>query len=151
MSSNRKLEQLRRLRRRLGSLLDESLVDGALGEANADTPGAWVPPADVLETADAFEIKAELPGVLREDLDLRLDGARLELRGHRRPPGAAGSFHRLEGRYGSFHRVVNLPSEVDGGEIEATLVDGILSVRVPKRHRGMGRREIAVDWEIDDA
>ncbi len=151
MSSKRQLDQLRRLRRRLGSFLDESLVNEALGGANPETPGAWVPPADVLETADDFLITAELPGVLRKDLALRLDGTRLELRGRRRPPAEAGSFHRLEGRYGTFQRLIDLTAEVDEAGIEATLDDGVLAIRIPKKRRGMGRREIPVDWEVDDA
>ncbi|MDH4066324.1 MAG: Hsp20/alpha crystallin family protein [Acidobacteriota bacterium] len=151
MNSKRQLDQLRLLRRRLGSFLEESLVAGQLGETSVESPGAWVPSADVLETAADFQVRAELPGVLRQDLDLRLQGARLELQGVRRSPGDAGVFHRLEGRYGRFHRVVQLNGDVDDDGVEASLDGGVLFVRIPKKRPGLGRREIPVGWEADGA
>lgn len=119
--------------------------------ASADTPGAWVPTADVLETTDAYEITAELPGVLREDIELRIVGAKLELLGLRRPPAASGALHRMEGRYGPFHRILALGLDADEEGIEARLDQGVLSVRVSKKTLGAERREIAVDWESGDA
>ncbi|MFQ5525727.1 MAG: Hsp20/alpha crystallin family protein [Thermoanaerobaculia bacterium] len=148
MSSKRQLDQVLRLRRKLGSLLEESLVEDRLDEADVETPGAWTPTADVLETETDFRIEAELPGVLRADLEVKLDGTGLELHGTRRPPGGAGNFHRLEGRYGPFHRIVTLSGELDTDGVEARLEDGVLFVRVPKKKPD--RRSIPVDWEGDD-
>ena len=150
MSSKRQLEGLLELRRRLESLVEESMVDGRLDETRAETPGAWSPNADVLETATHFEVKAEVPGVRREDIELRLDGARLDVHGVRRPPGEEANYHRLEGRYGAFRRVFSLTGEVDGAGVEAKLEGGVLCVRIPKRRTGLERREISVDWQGDD-
>lgn len=149
MSSKRQLDQLLRLRRRLGSLLEESLAEDQLGPTDVETPGAWTPPADVLETSTDYRIEAELPGVLRADLEVRLLGNELELQGIRRPPSGVGHFQRLEGRYGTFRRVVPLEGELDANGVEAKLDGGVLSVRVPKRP-GSGRRSIPVDWEVAD-
>jgi HSP20 family protein len=151
VSSKPYFERLRSLRRQLGSLLDQEMMPGRIDAASADTPGAWVPTADVLETIDAYEIRAELPGVLREDIELRIVGAKLELLGVRRSPAAVGSFHRMEGGYGPFHRILALGPDADESSIEARLEQGVLSVSVGKKVPGVGRREIAVDWEGDDA
>ena len=151
VSSKPYFERLHLLRRQLGSLLDQELVPGRIDATSADTPGAWAPTADVLETVDAYEISAELPGVLREDIELRLVGAKLELLGLRRSPAAAGSFHRMEGGYGPFHRILLLGPDADERGIEAHLEQGVLSVRVRKKAPGASRREIAVDWERGDA
>ena len=113
MSSKPHLDRLSLLRRQLGSLLDQDLVPGQVDAASGDTPGAWVPIVDILETAEAYEIRAELPGVLREDLELRIVDAKLELLGLRRPPAGSGNFHRMEGRYGPFHRILTLGPDAD--------------------------------------
>jgi len=120
-------------------------------EAAGDTPGAWVPTVDILETADAYEIRAELPGVLREDLELRIVDAQLEVLGLRRPSSGSGNFYRMEGRYGPFHRILTLGADADENSIEAKLLNGVLSVRVGKKEQGSGRREIEVDWDVDNA
>ncbi len=150
MSSKAHLDRLRLLRRQLGSLLDQEAVPGQIETASGDTPGAWVPTVDILETDDTYEIRAELPGVLREDLELRIVDAKLELLGLRRPPAGSGNFHRMEGRYGPFHRVLTLGADVAEEGIAARLAQGVLSVRVGKKGRGPARREIAVVWDDDD-
>ena len=151
VSSRSHLDRLRALRRQLGLLLDQELVPGRMDAASGDTPGAWRPTVDILETAEAYEIRAELPGVLREDLELRIVDAKLELLGLRRPPAGSGNFHRMEGRYGPFRRVLTLGQEADEEGIAARLAQGVLSVRVEKKGQGSGRREIAVDWGDGDA
>lgn len=148
MSAKSHLERLRSLRRQLGSLLNESTVRGQLG--STATPGAWLPVTDVFETAREFQVSAELPGVLRDDIDLRVGGPNLEITGVRRPPEDSGNFYRMEGRYGPFRRVVTLSDEADEEKIEAALDRGVLSIRIAKRKPGLERLEIAVDWRGDD-
>ncbi len=150
VSSKPHLDRLRSLRRQLGSLLDQESVPGQMDPAGGDIPGAWVPTVDILETADAYEIRAELPGVLRENLELRIVDAKLELLGLRRPPAGSGNFHRMEGRYGPFHRILTLGPDADEEGITARLAQGVLSVRVGKKGQGPARREIAVVWDDDD-
>lgn len=151
MTSKGHLDRLRVLRRQLDSVLEEELVAGRISPANSETPGAWAPTVDILETAEAYEITAELPGVRREDVELRIVDAQLELLGTRRSPSEAGSFHRMEGRYGSFHRIVTLGLDADEDGITARLADGVLSVRVKKHGKSEGRREISVSWGDEDA
>lgn len=151
VTSKAHLERLRLLRRQLGSLLDQELAPGQISEASAETPGAWVPAVDVVETEEAYEIAAELPGVLREDIELRVVDGNLQLRGVRRVPAGWGAFHRMEGRYGPFQRALPLGSDVDEDGIAARLANGVLSVRVAKRGaRAAKPREISVNWDGDN-
>lgn len=124
------------------------MVGRTLGEADAGTPGAWSPSADVVETEAGFEIKAEVPGVRREDLELKLSGAKLDLRGVRRPPGDEANYHRLEGRYGAFRRIFVFEGEIDESSVVASLERGILSVRLERK--GPVRRQVPVDWRVGD-
>ncbi len=100
---------------------------------NLDT--AWQPALDVCETADAYLIKVDVPGV--QESDLRLDFADnvLKLAGERRRPYEANStrMHRIEREYGAFERRVRLPEDIDPSDVEATLEHGVLSIRVGKR------------------
>lgn len=95
----------------------------------------WVPPVDVYETATEYVVKAELPEVSREDVDIEIDEGILVIKGLRRfrKDRAKDSFYQLERKYGVFRRAFRLPSSIDKDGIRATLRDGILSVALPKR------------------
>jgi HSP20 family protein len=123
--------ELGSLQERLGRLLEEALLGGG-GDLPAGSPsGGWRPVVDLVETADAYLLYAELPGVERGDVTLECDGKVLELAGQRRPP--AHGFLRLEGSWGTFRRRVELPEPVASEAIEAHFRRGILEVRLPKR------------------
>jgi HSP20 family protein len=111
-----------------------------------DDPGgslAWSPPVDIYETEEHYVLKAELPGVKREDIDIEVSGCEISLKGERRaePTGAPPeSYHRLEGVRGRFHRVFSLPESLDKKEILATLRNGVLEVKLPKTATHKGKR-----------
>lgn len=145
------LDRLRRLRQRLDAVLEEETTADQFDPASGERPGSWVPAVDILESEAEYRILAELPGVRREDVELRLVDDRLELFGKRPAPSDVGRFHRMEGRYGPFHRIVNLGDDADSAGITARLVGGVLSVRVAKRGGRRGRRRISVNWGEGDA
>ncbi|MGD2113496.1 MAG: Hsp20/alpha crystallin family protein [Acidobacteriota bacterium] len=130
-------EELGRIQERFQSLFEEVLLRaGVAGETAGGSgapPGGWSPAVDVLETGDAFLLDAELPGVAEDDVDLTVEGRRLQLAGRRRrlPPDRA--FARMERSYGSFQRVFELPEAVDADRISASLERGVLRVKLPKR------------------
>ena len=101
--------------------------------SNLDT--AWQPALDVCETADAYLIKVDVPGVRESDLRLDFADNVLKLVGERRRPYEANStrMHRIEREYGAFERRVRLPEDINPGDVEATLEHGVLSIRVGKR------------------
>ena len=105
-------------------------------EANAakDCPYTWQPVADVVETAVAFRVTLELPGVSREDVTVEAQGRFLVIQGERRfekdPDG--GLYQVLERSYGPFSRRFALPKGVARSEIVAVMKDGLLVVVVPR-------------------
>ena len=127
--------ELAGLQDRLGKLLEEALMGG--GELGGPAPAAvWRPVLDLLETAEAYVLYAELPGVRRSDVTLESDGRTLELSGVRRAP--EHGFLRLEGSWGPFRRRLELPEPVAAERIEARFRRGILEVVLPKRRAGEG-------------
>lgn len=96
--------------------------------------GHWVPPMDVLDTAQAVVVKAELPGLRAEDIDIECDSDMLTLKGERKFEEHVDKerYHRVERAYGSFERSFRLPPGTVGTGITASFKDGVLEVRVPK-------------------
>jgi HSP20 family protein len=112
---------------------------GAMPAARASSAGA--PPMDLVERSDAFELALELPGLSREDVEIRLAGDALIVSGEKREEHEAregGHVHR-ERRFGSFRRSLRLPDGTDPKRIEASFKDGVLRVVLPKSEEA--RRE----------
>jgi len=100
---------------------------------------------DLYETAEAYVLTAEIPGVDRDDIDIQTGDGRLTLSGTRRerPTMACEQFHRIERGHGSFERSFQLPLPIDPAAVTADLKDGVLTVRCPKLP-GPSTRRIAI-------
>ena len=97
---------------------------------------SWVPPVDIYETAGReVVIKAELPEMRREDIEVVFENNVLTLKGERKIDEAVAQnrFQRMERLHGSFSRSFTLPSTVDAGNINASYKDGVLTIRLPQR------------------
>jgi HSP20 family protein len=97
---------------------------------------AWVPAVDVYETTThEFVIKAELPEMKRDDINVTFEQNTLTLSGERKASfeDDNGTYHRSERAAGKFTRSFTLPATVDGARISASYKDGVLTVRVPQR------------------
>ena len=94
----------------------------------------WYPPVDIFESKDSYLIRAELPGMKKEDFNLELDEGTLTLSGERKAaePAEGVAYHRAERLAGKFTRSFHLPQTVAQDGIKATYRDGILEVHVPK-------------------
>jgi HSP20 family protein len=135
------LRDLMLLQERMNRLFEESLQGERMPEE--DARGAlWQPAVDVFETDEEIVLKAEIPGMEREDISVDLDRNRLTLRGERRfSPEAEGErYHRIERSYGAFARSFDLPLSVDQEQITAEYRRGVLTVRMPKRTDGETRQ-----------
>ena len=94
----------------------------------------WCPRVDIAEMNDAFKIKAEIPGVKKEDVHVTLDNGVLTLEGERRQHREEDGFrfHRVESEYGNFIRSFTLPANVKSSGLKAHYHDGILELDIPK-------------------
>ncbi len=94
----------------------------------------WRPAADISETGKEYVIKAELPAVKKEDVDVTVHDGIITIKGERRfeKSDEDEKQHRVESFYGSFSRSFSLPADVDESAISAESKDGILQVHLPK-------------------
>ena len=96
---------------------------------------------DILETSEQYLVTAEVPGISRDDLDIRVHDGRLTISGVRRErTQSCEQYHRVERGHGSFSRTFHLPVPVDGEQVTADLRDGVLTVTCPKVADGAARR-----------
>ncbi|NOQ85825.1 MAG: Hsp20 family protein [Deltaproteobacteria bacterium] len=96
--------------------------------------GAFYPAVDINEGDKAITLKADLPGIKKEDVHIDVNDGVITLRGERKfeKEDKRENYHRIERSYGSFHRSFTLPSTVDAEKIKAKYKDGILEVTLPK-------------------
>jgi HSP20 family protein len=99
----------------------------------APGPSGWIPPTDIHETAEAYVITAELPGLARNQIEVHIADGHLQISGHRPEREVSyEQYHRVERGHGRFNRTFELPLPVDGDRITADLHDGVLTVVCPK-------------------
>jgi HSP20 family protein len=116
---------------------------GDTGGGVTGEPSAGVfPLTNVTERQDAYYIRAELPGVTAEDLDITIAGDSLSLEGERKIPAEkeGAKYHRREREAGKFSRMIPLPGQVDADKVEAKCADGVLTVILPKAESAKPRR-----------
>lgn len=94
----------------------------------------WIPALDVFEKDNKLVVKAEIPGMKEEDIDVSVVGDTLTIKGERKSETEVKDedYYRCERSYGSFFRSIPLPSAVDANKIEANYEDGVLEVTLPK-------------------
>ena len=94
--------------------------------------GDWMPVVDIDETEDAFVVKAELPGVEKDDVSVNIDNGVLTIKGEKKIETEDKKRHRVECAYGSFVRSFTLPQEIKAEKIEAEYKNGVLTLTIPK-------------------
>jgi len=93
------------------------------------------PLLNVRDKGDSFVVSAEIPGVKTDDLEIKIEGDTLTLKGERKPEEAAGadvSYHRRERATGIFQRSLTLPGKVDADKVNASYKNGVLTVTLLK-------------------
>ena len=121
---------------RLNRLLDTPRED------NNDSLGSWSPAVDIFDKGGEVVIHAELPGIKKEDIDVRVENNVLTLRGkkERMEEVKEEGYFRTERAYGAFSRSFSLPSTVEASKIAADYKDGILTLRLPKAEEAKPRQ-----------
>src|SRR5262245_31702781 len=120
----------------LHSRINRAFGDLSRQDDDLTTRGAWVPPVDIFEDENReLVLKAELPDLTREDIDIRVENNTLTISGQKKMQKEISEkqFHRIERSFGSFSRTFTLPSTVDAGKIAAEYKNGVLTVKLPQR------------------
>jgi HSP20 family protein len=138
----RRGDPLAELENRMGDLLQSFFADPFLAAPLAPAVAPiWVPPVDIEETQDSYILEMDLPGVKPEDVNLELrDGNELRITGQYRQRERTGTMRRENRRGGDFEYDVILPGDVNAEQVDATLEDGVLTVRLGKAQGGQARR-----------
>jgi HSP20 family protein len=127
--------EVERLNRMFADFIGEGFAQG------------WVPPVDIFETEQhEVVLKAELPDLKREDIQLTFENGVLTIRGERKfgEEVRRENYHRVERHHGTFSRSFTLPNTVDSARISASYKDGLLTVRLPQREEAKPK-QIAVN------
>ena len=121
------------LQERMNRLFSGVLARSPLGEEEI-TKGAWVPAVDIYETHESLILKAELPGIAKEDVSVEVEDNTLTLKGEKKFEAEVKeeNYHRVERSYGNFQRSFTLPATVDQEKVKAKFKDGILEITLPK-------------------
>jgi HSP20 family protein len=111
-------------------------------EESSDSLGAWSPAVDIYDKGNEVVIHAELPGMKKDEIDVRVENNVLTVRGQkeRKDEVKEDGYFRTERVYGSFSRSFSLPSTVDATKISAEYKDGVLTLSVPKAEEAKARQ-----------
>lgn len=107
---------------------------------------SWAPPLDIEETENEITVRAEIPGMKKEDIKISLTGDTLSISGERRheEEQRGKTYHRIERAYGRFMRTLVLPNDVQADKVKAAYSDGILELTMPKSEKAKAR-EISIE------
>jgi HSP20 family protein len=133
--------ELTEMQDRMGRLMGEFY--GRRGSDDLMRRGAWVPPVDIYDDGNhELVIKAELPDMRREDIQLTVENNTLTISGDKKMDETVKEehCHRVERMYGQFARSFSLPPTVDAGKVTADYRAGVLTVRLPMREEAKPRQ-----------
>jgi HSP20 family protein len=135
----------------VGTIRDDidRIFDGFFGKirpGRTTLDSYWTPLIDLEETEDSVRVRAELPGMKKDEIKISLDGDHLHLSGERKQEKEEKekTYHRIERSYGRFERVIPLPTEVEKEKVKAVYTDGVLQITLPKSEN-VKPKEIAID------
>jgi HSP20 family protein len=121
-------DELDRMRQQMDRLSD--VLSGRTGRLTAGV----FPLVNLTEDADSYYIRAELPGIKADDLDIQVTANSISIAGERKiaAEGDGVKYHRREREGGTFSRMLTLPSDIDADTVDADLVNGVLTVKIAK-------------------
>jgi len=134
------------IRERIDSLFDDVIAQNR--SCNGMSYGVWSPPVDIYESENEIIMKAELPGMSRDDFRIEVNDNVITLFGERKfaKDLRDENYSRMERQYGTFKRIFNLPNRVEEKEISANYELGVLEISIPKS-TGEKPRRIKVEVE----
>ena len=134
-------KELSAIHERMNQLFDETFLP-ARGSEAAPAAAMWSPAVDIYESGDDIVVKAEIPGIDRDDVAVEVKDGILTLRGDRKfeKEEKEENYHRIERSYGTFVRSFALPSSMDPEKVQAALKEGVLEVRIGKKEQAKPRK-----------
>ncbi len=134
------------LQDRMNRLFDQALSKTRTDDEEGLMASTWLPAVDISETADSIVMKAELPGVSRENIDIQVRDNTLTLKGERKFEREVKdeNYLRIERSYGAFQRAFSLPTVIQQDKIKAVFKDGVLEVTIPKAEVAK-RKQVKID------
>lgn len=134
--------------RELVTLRDEMerIFESFFGDYPVMREGFRAPAIDISENNGTIEVKAEIPGLEKDDIKISVRDNMLSITGERKQESETKDkkFHRIERFYGKFSRKIRLPADIDADKVKATYKDGILNISLPKP-ASMKTKEIEVE------
>ena len=136
---------LETIQNEMNKLFDSSLV--RFGDRNAGLlDGAWSPAIDVYDSKDNVMVKADIPGMSKDEIDVSVRNDTLMIKGEKKHEKETNEkdYVKTERFYGAFNRALRLPSEVDASRVEATYKNGVLELILPKKEESKPK-QITID------
>jgi HSP20 family protein len=135
--------EMESMQRQMNRLFDEMMSYGTSGESGVSSVESFnfVPAAEIQETPEQIKLKMELPGIDPKDLDVKVTAEAVAIRGERKSEVQRDDkgIHRSEFRYGSFQRVIPLPSRIQNNQVKAEFQHGVLCLTMPKAEEEKNR------------
>ena len=132
------LREINSLQSEMNRLFNTAFDSGSSGPALR----RWVPAMDLVESGEQFILRADLPGMSEEDIQIEFEDGTLTVAGERKAEHEQREegFHRVERSFGAFSRSLTLPKGVDGDAVSASFDRGVLEIRIPKPETQKPRR-----------
>jgi HSP20 family protein len=132
------LREAMSLSRQMDRLMEGAMRGSELWDGSMD----WALPLDVIENDNEFVVKASLPGIKPEDIEVTYHNQTLTIKGEMKQEESASEekYHMQERRYGMFSRSITLPADVNGDAIKADFENGVLALNLPKKEEVKAKR-----------
>lgn len=126
----------------INQLLERNYAEDRDADSSKVVTSRWSPAVDIQEKEDRFILKADLPGIAAEDIDITMDNGVLTLKGERTDESEEEreGYHRIERVRGSFYRRFSLPDTADASRIEAKGKNGVLEIVIPKQEKAQPKK-----------
>ena len=131
--------ELTRMQRDVEDMFERFFGDGT---TTAGSGGVFAPPLDVIDRGNEILVRADLPGIERDDIEIQVEDGMLNIRGERRQKREESKeTYRWSERWeGTFMRTISLPVEVERDKIQAEFKNGVLEVRIPKKREAAPKK-----------
>jgi len=137
--------ELENLQKQMNQLFDFSLSRNPFNDTTL-LGGQWAPAIDVYDSKDNLLIKADLPGLSKDEIEVSIQDNNLLLKGEKKKDKEINeeNYFKTERFYGSFFRTIPLPSAVDSANVDAKYEDGVLTLTLPKKEESKPK-QITID------